>query len=270
MLKQRIITALILIPITLALLYFLSPGWIGLLLGLLTLGAAWEWSNLAEIKKTGWRLLYLIVIALLLIDTLFVPAPLIFMIAFLWWLFASVLVIFYPRGSYWWNKSGFLRCVMGVFVMVPCWRAVYYIRSQSDGFFALLFLFVLIWGADSAAYFVGRACGKHKLAPLVSPGKSWEGLVGALIFSALIALLASWSDQIPLHVVPWVIALALVTVLFSVMGDLFESMLKRQAGLKDSGTILPGHGGLLDRIDSLTAAAPVFAFFAWVLGQYFG
>jgi phosphatidate cytidylyltransferase len=152
---------------------------------------------------------------------------------------------------------------------VPCWVAINYIFIQHEGRLALLFLFILIWGADSAAYFVGKKWGKHKLAPQVSPGKSIEGMMGALVFTILLAIITQLLCRIPLERWHWGILLSLLTVIFSIVGDLFESMLKRNAGIKDSGNILPGHGGLLDRIDSLTAAAPVFAFGSWVIGTYF-
>ena len=132
----------------------------------------------------------------------------------------------------------------------------------------LLFLFVLIWGADTAAYFSGKKWGKNKLAPLVSPGKSIQGAVGAMIFSILLTFLALWIGRDSFQGWFWATVLSIITVLFSIVGDLFESMLKRRVDLKDSGQLLPGHGGLLDRIDSLTAAAPIFALGALLLGMY--
>lgn len=268
MLMQRIITAIILIPITLALLFFLPPIWFAILTGFVTLLAAWEWSALIGLKNLSARLIYVFIILFFLWLTLFMHVVFIFLFTFLCWLIAVALVIFYPRASGWWSNHIFWRGVMGVIVLVPCWVAMNFIRNQSDGIYALLFLFVLIWGADSTAYFFGKAWGKHKLAPRVSPGKSIQGLVGALLFAVLSALVMQWIAQIPQSAWIWGVVLALITVLFSVVGDLFESMLKRQAGVKDSGQIIPGHGGLLDRIDSLTAAAPIFALGAILLGMY--
>lgn len=268
MLKQRIITALILIPLTLLVLFYMPPMAFCFLTAFITLGAAWEWSTLMEIKKPGWRWFYLLITALFFVSVLFIPVLYIFILASIWWCFALLLVVLYPRLSGCWSRHPFFRGVMGVLVLVPCWAAINYIRNQSDGVYALLFLFVLIWGADSAAYFTGKKWGTIKLAPTVSPGKSVQGLVGALVFSTLLALIILFLLQIPLQSWAWCLALSLVTVIFSVIGDLFESMLKRQAGLKDSGRLLPGHGGLLDRIDSLTAAAPIFVFGSLVLGMY--
>lgn len=270
MLKQRIITAAILIPIVIALIYYLSP--LGFLIGtgLVILAAAGEWTNLMEIKNIGARLLYVFLMGCLMFAMVRFPIPLgfVFLFSFIFWIIATFMIVFYPRGSAWWGKSLFWRGVMSVCVLIPCWAALNYIRNQENGFYALMFLFVLIWGADIGAYFVGRKWGKHKLAPMVSPGKSVEGYAGAMAVTLVIAILAAWFTNLPLRIWPWCILVTLVTVSFSVIGDLFESMLKRQAGLKDSGNLLPGHGGLLDRIDSLTAAAPIFVFTAWLLSNY--
>ncbi|VVC75324.1 Phosphatidate cytidylyltransferase [Aquicella siphonis] len=268
MLKQRIITAVILIPVMLGILFYLSAPWFLIVTGLISLGAAWEWSNLMQVRSFAGRLLYVLIAAAAFVSAMFIPVTLIFAAAFVWWLLALFLVLCYPLCSQWWGGSVFARGLMGILTLLPCWAAVNYIRSQAQGLYSLLFLFVLIWGADSAAYFSGKKWGKTKLAPLVSPGKSWQGVWAAQVCSVLIALLTLWICQIRYAVWPWALLLSLVTVMFSIVGDLFESMMKRQAGLKDSGRLLPGHGGLLDRIDSLTAAAPVFVLGGILLGSY--
>jgi len=268
MLKQRIITAIILIPIILVAVIYLSPLAFCVFTALIALGGAWEWTNLMQISKPSRRWLYLILVVLVFIYSLFIPVRYIFIGALIWWVYAAILVIYYPRGNWLWNKSVFLQSVMGLFVLVPCWASINYIRNQDNGLLGLLFLFVLIWSADSTAYFVGKKWGTKRLAPLVSPGKSWQGLMGALLIATLIALITLWLCKIPFPIWPWAVLLSLVTVLFSVVGDLFESMMKREAGLKDSGKLLPGHGGLLDRIDSLTAGVPIFVLGALLLGAY--
>lgn len=268
MLMQRIITAIILAPLTLLLLFYSSAQAFCLVTGLVLLAAASEWTSFMELKTIPGRLAYLILAAIVFSLLLFVPVTTIFICAFAWWIVATFLVVLYPRASEWWSNSKIVRGIMGLVVLAPCWVAINTIRDQNDGIYALLFLFMLIWGADSAAYFVGRKWGKHKLAPLVSPGKSREGLYGAMIFSILVALVALWISGAPSALWPWAIILSLITVLFSIVGDLFESMMKRRVGLKDSGKLLPGHGGLLDRIDSLTAAAPVFVLGGMLLGTY--
>jgi|SRR5579885_2095580 phosphatidate cytidylyltransferase len=268
MLKQRIITAAILIPITLLVLFYLPPAPFCVMTAIITLVGAWEWSNLMGLQKTSQRVLYLLVIAFVLSWMIIVPVALIFIVSSIWWIFAFMLVVLYPRCSSWWGSGVFWRGLMGIVVLSPCWAAINYIRNQNDGIYTLLFLFVLIWGADSAAYFTGKRWGKTKLAPHVSPGKSVQGFLGAIIFCTIIAVAALILCQIPPAMWPWAIALSIITVMFSVVGDLFESMMKRQCGLKDSGNIFPGHGGLLDRIDSLTAAAPVFVMGGLLLGMY--
>lgn len=268
MLKQRIITAVILIAITLGVLFYMPPAWFCLLTGLVTLGAAWEWTNLMGLRRISVRLLYLVIMSLTLFNALFIHVSMILAFSVLWWLLALVLVVAYPRGSQRWARGAVWRGLMGILVLLPCWVAINDMRNQHHGVYALIFLFVLIWGADSVAYFTGNALGKHKLAAAVSPGKSIEGVIGALVFAVLLTVVALWVGQTAPGGWVWAILLSLVTVLFSVLGDLFESMLKRKVGLKDSGHLLPGHGGLLDRIDSLTAAAPIFAFGALLLGLY--
>jgi phosphatidate cytidylyltransferase len=257
MLKQRIITAIILIPITIAILFYLPLQAFCILTSLITLIAAWEWSSLIGLKRLSARVLYLSFLVLAFFISWFIFIPFILIGAFIWWLLAILLIVLYPRWNNWWANNTFWCGLMGLIVLIPCWCALNFIRSQ--GIDTLLFLLVLIWGADSAAYFIGRKWGKTKLAPYVSPGKSVQGVCGAAGASVLITCVSLLIYRVPNSFWGWVITLSLVTVLFSIVGDLFESMIKRQAGVKDSGRLLPGHGGLLDRIDSLTAAAPIFA-----------
>ena len=269
MLKQRIITALILIPIFVFLLLKLSTPAFCILTGFFVIWGAFEWSLFLGVTRFPHCFIFPLIVLVLLLVALVVPLPYVLYPAFAWWLLALLLVVLYPRAQMIWGKSLFLRALMGILVLVPCWVAVNFIRASENGSYVLLFLFVLIWGADSAAFFAGKRFGKHKLSPHVSPGKSWEGLLGALLMTVLIALgVLEWSKT-PYPEWSYALLLTLVTVLFSVLGDLFESMLKRNVGLKDSGQLLPGHGGLLDRIDSLTAAAPVFAIGALWMGRIF-
>lgn len=266
MLKQRVLTALVLIPLTLLILFYLPADAFCFLIGLIVLGAAWEWTNLMEIKKTGWRWFYLLIIAVCLGITARIPVLYTIAASAVWWVIALLLVLLYPRASEAWGRSVTVRGIMGILVLVPCWIAVCFIR-KNEATDTLLFLFILIWGADTAAYFVGKKWGKHKLAPSVSPGKSVQGFIGALVFTVILVLGVVWFLDIPMNLWAWCFGLSLLTVVFSVIGDLFESMLKRKVGLKDSGRLLPGHGGLLDRIDSLTAAAPIFVFGSLMLGM---
>ena len=259
MLKYRIFTALILIPLFVALVVYSSPIVFCVVTAALVVLCAYEWSLLMGVVRFPYTLIYPAIILFALVSSLWLKIPEALAVAFVWWLFALLLVCSYPKISETWGKGVTVRGFMGFFVLVPCWLSLNFIRNAGHGIAILLFLFVLIWGADTGAYFAGRKWGKNKLAPSVSPGKSLEGVLGALVTTVVISIAAlMWLR--PAYGEWWkFILLCLVTVLFSVLGDLFESMLKRKVGVKDSGKLLPGHGGILDRIDSLTAAAPIFA-----------
>jgi phosphatidate cytidylyltransferase len=267
MLKQRIITAAILIPITLLIVIYFPPLPFALVTLALVLGAAWEWSALMQLRRTSQRVAYLMLMLFCAYAVLFIPVVYLLSLAFVWWVLAALLVTSYPQGvSYW--QHHFTRGAMGALILIPCWGAVNFIRNQHEGLFILFYLFALIWGADIAAYFAGKQWGKNKLLPEVSPGKSWQGFIAALLYGVLFAAVFSWFAGVSVGVLFWALLLSIMTISFSVIGDLTESMIKRLVGVKDSGTILPGHGGLLDRIDSLTAAAPTFALGALLIGAY--
>ncbi len=181
-----------------------------------------------------------------------------------WWTGALLLVLFYPASATLWRHSRLLRLLFGVLTIIPFFwgmmalRQYHYESDHFAGAWWLLFVMFLVWGADSGAYMFGKLFGRHKLAPKVSPGKTWEGFLGGLVSSALIAVL--FASFAPLTIPTGTLVMcAVISTLASVLGDLTESMFKREAGIKDSGNLIPGHGGILDRIDSLTAAVPVFA-----------
>lgn len=270
MLKQRVITAIILIPIFVYFVLTLStPAFATLTLIFVLLGA-WEWSGLMGIQSVFKKLIYPLILLILLPLSLYLPINSVLSVAFLWWCSTLILIATFPASGERWGNSIVVRGLMGFLVLMPCWRAINFIHANAlNGPIILLFLFVLIWGADSAAYFIGKKWGQHKLAPNVSPGKSWEGFLAAIIVGFLISLGALFWSHSPMRIWPLALVLGVITVMSSVVGDLFESMLKRQAGVKDSGVLMPGHGGVLDRIDSLTAAAPVFALGAILLGKMF-
>lgn len=276
MLKQRLITAALLIPIVIGLLLYSSQLAFCLITAVIFMMAAMEWMTLVPLQTTVGRLIYLILFVNLMGALLLVPIePIVKMTAILsltilWWLAALIMVIIYPRGTSWWRNNRFIKCLMGAIVLIPCWLSLIFIRAQPVGVLVLLYVLLLIWGADSTAYFAGKRWGKTKLAPAVSPGKSIEGVVGALAFTVVFSTSAAYfSSHPPAIILLAAVGLSIVTVLFSIVGDLFESLLKREAGFKDSGNLLPGHGGLLDRIDSLTAALPVYAFTSMALSMMF-
>jgi phosphatidate cytidylyltransferase len=262
MLKQRITTALILTPLVIAGVLLLSTDALSLLMSLVVAVGAREWAQLSGINQLWGQLLYsLLVLVLILAVYLYLPpAWTVWVIGFsvLWWLLALFRLTHFRGGQ---ESPGFepLHALEGIAVLVPAWLSLVAIhRIPENGPLLLLFLLILIWGADVGAYFAGHRWGRHKLAPRVSPGKTREGVYGAMASALLCGLFLAWWFGIDLPRAPLVLLLCLVTMLFSVVGDLFESLLKRRQGIKDSGTLLPGHGGMMDRIDSLTAAAPVF------------
>jgi phosphatidate cytidylyltransferase len=275
LLKYRLITALILIPLVIAALFWLPPLGFTLVTLAVCMLAAWEWGALAGFAERSQRIwLAILCGCLLVLTTIGVPAqaysvdylqvsvPLWLSLA--WWLVALLLVLFYPASAALWRHSRPLRLLFGVLTIVPFFCGMLALRQwgyEQDhvaGAWWLLYVMLLVWGADSGAYLFGKLFGKHKLAPKVSPGKTWEGLLGGLVTSAVISWL--FGRYAPLSVVPSTLLLcSVMAVLASILGDLTESMFKREAGIKDSGHLIPGHGGILDRIDSLTAAVPVFA-----------
>lgn len=261
---QRIKTAVILILIVgIALFASQSPI---LFAPLLTVGvviAAHEWTKLMP----RWRLplrFVLLVVVVTLISLLF---PVIWVVwwmaSFLIWLMALSWVSHFPTRTSWYGKQ---LALMGVVILTAAITAMFYLWQLSPWW--LLYVFLLVWCADSGAYFVGRKFGRRKMAPNVSPNKSMEGLAGGLVTGLLVVLFIS-VYKLQLHGTALLAfaALSAITILASVLGDLFESMLKRRADVKDSGTILPGHGGVLDRIDSLLSATPIFALGFWGLQQ---
>lgn len=268
MLKQRVITGTLLAAGALLAITLLPPLALVLVLALVMLLACWEWSDLAALDNRLGRSAYCVVAAcaiavLLDLTQLFGNLPnldavrSVLIVAALWWSVALVLVKTFPGSAPAWSAVA-IRLLMGLLTLLPAWLALAYLRAQPNGEWKIVFLLVLVAAADIGAYFTGSAFGKRKLAPAVSPGKSWEGFWGGLALSMLIALAVWWLYWSALPLLAWLLVVAF-TVLASVLGDLLESMVKRQRGVKDSGNILPGHGGVLDRLDSISAAAPIFA-----------
>ncbi|HLQ26423.1 MAG TPA: phosphatidate cytidylyltransferase [Acidiferrobacterales bacterium] len=268
MLKWRLLTAFALIVLIVVALFRLPTIGIAVILGIFVLAAAWEWAALSGLSK--WlRCFYIIGIGLIGL-ALYVSTPIlpILILSVSWWLLALNELqpdthIHLGMFSSVWGKA-----ISGFFILFPAWDAAVYLHATDPRRPAiLLFLFVLVWIADSSAYFVGRAWGKTKLAPHVSPGKSAEGLWGAVVAVTILAWVAGvfiWEFS-GLTLFIWLV-IAIVAALFSVLGDLVESRIKRIAGVKDSGRLLPGHGGVFDRIDGFTAAAPVFCLGCLLLG----
>lgn len=272
MLKTRIITALILAPVAIGGIFFLPPtGFALFTAAIITLGA-WEWANMSGLEQQPERIGYAAAVAIILYSLVDVSAVVVLWLALLWWIVCFLLVRSYPAGSERWGSVP-VRALMGLLVLVPAWVGLNHLRAGGFQFgdtdsnlLVILYVFCVVWVADIGAYFAGRAFGKAKLAPRVSPGKSWAGVWGGLVAVGVFALAASVFVSASATEAVLLIVTSLVTGLVSVLGDLLESMLKRFRGIKDSSRLLPGHGGIMDRIDSLTAAAPVFALIITQLG----
>ncbi|HUN73405.1 MAG TPA: phosphatidate cytidylyltransferase [Steroidobacteraceae bacterium] len=264
MLRTRIVTAAVLIALLLAVVLCLPPFATVLALGAVVLAGAWEWSGFLRTRSGAARLAYVALVGLLLPLSWRVTATpegttAVLSVALSWWILALVWILFAPHRVARWSAA-----LAGLLALVPAWVALSRLRwDVPRGGQWMLFVLILVWVADIAAFFVGRRFGRMRLAPEVSPGKTWEGALGGAAVSALVAIAGSrWFGVAAGVFVP----LCLVAVAFSVVGDLTESLLKRFAGMKDSGTLFPGHGGVMDRIDSVTGAVPVLYFGLVALG----
>ncbi|HHB1593086.1 TPA: phosphatidate cytidylyltransferase [Vibrio campbellii] len=278
--KQRIITALILAPLVILGIFKLPL--IGFIIALtaITLLGFWEWTQFTESKSRIAALLPAVVVTGLSflfispdaasLNQLATPHYTVLALGFAWWIIASGMAITYPKTTNLWQGSKALRHVFGFLTLIPFLWSVIILRASDisvdpyHGAKLVLYVCFLVWAADSGAYFAGKSMGKRKMAPHVSPNKTIEGLIGGIIAALIVGwLFAGWFDiqfTSPVHMV----IITLITVVISVLGDLVESMFKRVSGIKDSSNIIPGHGGILDRIDSLTAAFPVFALLYYV------
>ena len=260
MLKNRIITASILAPlIVLGVLYLPTMGF-AVLWGVLIVIGAWEWSSLAGLDTSLKRLSFVAPCAALMLSaSLWAGVALEWLpgIAASWWFLFSILLRRIPDKLLTFNYPTALKLLVGGLVLVSSWILMVWLRFNF-GALQVLYLLLLVWLADIVAYFAGKRFGLTKLAAEISPGKTVAGLYGALLAGALFALAVGFYKQFDAVLIVDFVLISVVTVMISVVGDLFESLAKRIRGVKDSGTLLPGHGGILDRIDSMVAAVSVF------------
>ena len=272
MLLQRVITALVLAPLMLAGIFLLPDFWFRIFIGLIVLFGSWEWANISGFVQPSARFGVSFATALVLASLHWMlpvasQSWLVVILALLaWWVLAIILIFSYPKGSGW-LKSKSLRLIAAVPVFCGFWMGLVWLKTQEQSALLLTWLMLLVWGADIGAYFAGRAWGKRKLAPQVSPGKTWAGVYGGVSSAIAVSVLLAYF-YLPPHSMKgwlWLICLSAAVVAVSVVGDLFESLLKRNRGIKDSSSLLPGHGGVLDRIDSLCAATPMFVLLWYVL-----
>lgn len=269
MLKQRVMTSLVLAPIMVGGIFFLPLPYFSLFVCLIVLLGAWEWANLSGFSSTLPRLAYTAVVSVLVYGAhlLLQYQPewqhTILLLGVVWWCIATVLVKCYPELQHFW-QSKWTRGGIGLLVLVPMWVGLVVLKSFEQSSSIIIYLMLIVWGADIGAYAAGRAWGTTKLAPSVSPGKSWAGVYGGMATTAVLACITGcWVhfNYTPLGLEQWFLLFGVTAITFviSVIGDLAESMFKRYRGIKDSSNLLPGHGGVMDRIDSLSAAVPVFA-----------
>lgn len=270
MLKLRAITALVLVAMMVGATLWLPTPALGVFTGVFVLIGAWEWATLSGIANTSVRIGYLALVAAMGVFSFwavqawpFVVPPLMAAVV-AWWVLALIDLLRHADVHSGLFAGRILKLSAGLIVLVSAWLSLLILHYRGGGPWIAVYVMALVWAADTGAYFVGRAFGRHKLAPMVSPGKTLEGVLGGLAVALGLTLMISYrvldldlSDR-----TKWLI-IAGVAVLFSVLGDLTESRIKRAAGVKDSGTIFPGHGGVLDRIDAFLAAAPVFTL-GWI------
>lgn len=268
MLRQRVITAVVIVALLLGALIFLAQPGLALVFAVVVAVAAWEWSRLAGLKSVAPQIAYVFVVVAAMFGlweycqfagvTRVDQVQAVMGVACLWWTIGLLWVMGYPASAHLWGALPMLS-LMGLLVLVPAWLAVVFLLGYDNGGLMLFSMVLVVAGADIGAYFSGKRWGRHKLAPAVSPGKTWEGFFGGMAGCSLLALVFWW--QLPAGKLGFgaILAIVLCTALASVLGDLLVSMAKRHRGMKDSSQLLPGHGGFLDRLDGYTAAAPVFA-----------
>ena len=271
MLKLRVITALILFPLAVFGILFLSNHTFAAFVGFIMLLGAYEWAGFAKYPSFASKIAYVVIVATILISLWLVnfilSADVMNTIAAVFWMFSLILILGYPGSAGFWGGRPVVISTIGLFLLTITWYAVVAIHGiaavqfsliQISGPYLLLSVLMLIFAADTGAYFAGKRFGKHKLSPKVSPGKSIEGVIGGLVLALILSILFTLWQGGDFQNYMRIIGITIVTVFFSVVGDLMESMFKRQADIKDSSNLLPGHGGILDRIDSITAAVPIF------------
>lgn len=275
MFRQRVLTALLLSAIVVGVLFFTPPVVVQATLLLFFFIAAWEWANLAAIQKPAQKALYAILVSSLILfvatvthigsaDAHLLQIRDILGAGCTWWAIALLWVMYYPASTIFWHHR-WIKMIMGGFVLIPSAIASVYLSSLPDGSWVFMYVVGIVVMADVGAYLFGRWLGKSKLAPNVSPGKSWAGFWGGFGTSLIYAGIVGYYFEVLGLTFQELVIISGIAALASVLGDLLESMLKRERGIKDSSQLLPGHGGFMDRMDSLTAAAPVFVLLALLL-----
>jgi phosphatidate cytidylyltransferase len=270
MLKQRVLTALVLGPFIIWSVLTFSHSAIAIEMSVILMLAAWEWARLSGVKHQIGRIGFAFFVAGLLLVLAWLMhydaswLPVILYLVCGWWVAMLLLIIISNKHEVTVIENPapammIMNMLAGIFVISGAFISVVAMhRFEQYGAHYILMMLIMIWIADSAAYFSGKAFGKHKLAANVSPGKTWEGVAGGILATTIAAYVISVYLEIMYPMNIYFIMIVIVMISFSIVGDLVESLFKRRAGVKDSSQLLPGHGGILDRIDSLMSAAPLF------------
>ena len=275
MTKTRVLAALIMAPLAIAGVLLLPTAWLMLISAAVFLLGLWEWLRLADVEDTLARTILLACNLALMVALVWgsrsahgsslALLQLVALVGVVWWLLSMLWLLHYDFASDHDTHARAFKLAAGTLAVVPAWCALGVIHaSEPNGHQWLLLALFLVWAADTGAYFAGRKFGGklfggRKLAPRISPNKTLEGLVGGILLVVIVALVGAKLIGTDNHQLLAIGLVAVITALFSVVGDLFESMLKRHVGIKDSSQLIPGHGGVLDRLDSVLAALPVFA-----------
>ncbi len=271
MLLQRILTALVLAPLVILIILLPATGVFGAIVAVAFLAAWWEWARLSGLHNRFGRVVLLVVAAGIFVllwlaqGTAWTPWLLAAGVA--WWLVACLWLRRFAYAAAPTHENLVLKLVAGAFVIFPAWVALVSLHARvPHGHWWTVLAVMIVWASDIGAYTSGRTFGKRKLAPQISPGKTWAGAYGALVAGVLVTEVGGWLLGVRGAAMLGLAALAVATVAISIVGDLLESLMKRHAQVKDSGSIFPGHGGLMDRLDSVFAALPMFAAGVWLLG----
>jgi len=290
MLKQRVITAVLLLPLVGFILFGLNLNGFAITLLIVNYLLAWEWARLSSIEQSPLKSLYALSVSLVsLVIWYYAPAIelwpstwfiewhwtstlLAFWLAIVGWGIAFTMLLLASTTREFWSRTPWFRLLLGLILIVGFWVSVIALRNTDinqnplTGGFYVLFMFTLVWGADVGGYVFGKLFGKHKLIPSVSPGKTWEGFFGGVFLTLVVAVVGAYLLQLPVNNIGLFVLAIIAIAIISVLGDLFVSLLKRQVNVKDTSQLLPGHGGILDRLDSTIAVSPFFLLFAKALG----
>ena len=269
--KQRLITALLVTPLAIALILLIPTAALAALIGVLCLIALWEWSRLSGMRSRPWRGVLVGLAAAAMLALWCCRGTWIWWSAIaagaVWWLFALSWLRHFSFAAAATRENTSIKLAAGALAVLPAWAAFMQLHLPQPGLHTwALYSLVLIWSADTFAYLAGKRWGTTKLAPTISPGKTMAGVYGALAGSAVIAVIGGWLLDVRGAALVALVALALVSVALSIAGDLFESLIKRHANVKDSGALFPGHGGVFDRLDGVFAALPIFVLGKAALG----